>query len=176
MKNLNFIAAVLGILLVLNLSACKETQENKQVEETSVKETQTGENSHNEDLKFSNETSEHIFNAYLKVKDAMVASDLKAVNKNAEELNKTLDQNLESVTNIVNAKSLDEARSQMLQLSDEVEELVSSSILEGAIYKQYCPMALNNTGGYWLASEEKIHNPYFGNKMLKCGKVTSTIQ
>jgi hypothetical protein len=37
-------------------------------------------------------------------------------------------------------------------------------------------MALNNTGGYWLSSEEKILNPYFGDKMLKCGKIDSKIQ
>ena len=64
----------------------------------------------------------------------------------------------------------------MPRLSDEIEELVSSSITSGTIYKQYCPMALNNTGGYWLSSEEKILNPYFGDKMLKCGKIDSKIQ
>lgn len=43
------------------------------------------------------------------------------------------------------------------------------------VYIQYCPMADNDTGGYWLSSEEKIMNPYFGDMMLHCGEVTETL-
>lgn len=39
------------------------------------------------------------------------------------------------------------------------------------IYLQYCPMAMDNTGAYWLSAEEEIRNPYFGDKMLRCGSV-----
>ena len=46
---------------------------------------------------------------------------------------------------------------------------------EETIYYQYCPMAFDNTGGYWLSSTEEIRNPYFGDKMLKCGRVEETI-
>ena len=44
------------------------------------------------------------------------------------------------------------------------------------IYIQFCPMADNDTGGYWLSSEEEIMNPYFGDMMLNCGEVTETLQ
>lgn len=43
------------------------------------------------------------------------------------------------------------------------------------LYYQYCPMAFDNNGGYWLSAQEEIRNPYFGDKMLKCGRVTETI-
>lgn len=44
------------------------------------------------------------------------------------------------------------------------------------VYYQYCPMAFDNNGGYWLSAQEEIRNPYFGDKMLKCGRVEETIQ
>ncbi|HQE11916.1 MAG TPA: hypothetical protein PLQ78_04150 [Flavipsychrobacter sp.] len=44
------------------------------------------------------------------------------------------------------------------------------------VYRQYCPMAFNDKGAYWLSNEEKIMNPYFGKKMLTCGEVTDTLR
>lgn len=41
-------------------------------------------------------------------------------------------------------------------------------------YLAYCPMAFNNTGGYWLQKQKGILNPYFGKKMLVCGEVKAT--
>jgi len=43
------------------------------------------------------------------------------------------------------------------------------------IYYLYCPMAFNNTGAYWLSNTEEIKNPYFGDKMLKCGSTKEVI-
>ncbi len=43
---------------------------------------------------------------------------------------------------------------------------------EDPIYEAYCPMKKS----YWLSSDKAIKNPYFGNAMLTCGKVTETIQ
>ena len=38
-------------------------------------------------------------------------------------------------------------------------------------FVQYCPMAMDNEGADWLSTEEQIRNPYFGDKMMKCGSV-----
>lgn len=46
---------------------------------------------------------------------------------------------------------------------------------EQTLYYQYCPMAFDNQGGYWLSAQEEILNPYYGDKMLKCGRVEETI-
>jgi Cu(I)/Ag(I) efflux system membrane fusion protein len=37
-------------------------------------------------------------------------------------------------------------------------------------------MADNNKGANWLSTEEEIRNPYFGEAMLTCGEVKSTIK
>ena len=44
------------------------------------------------------------------------------------------------------------------------------------MYKQFCPMAFEGKGGYWVSTSEDIKNPYYGDKMLTCGKVVEVIQ
>lgn len=46
---------------------------------------------------------------------------------------------------------------------------------EATLYVQHCPMANDNEGADWLSSKEEIRNPYFGDKMLTCGLVKTTI-
>ncbi|MEZ4973886.1 MAG: efflux RND transporter periplasmic adaptor subunit [Cyclobacteriaceae bacterium] len=36
-------------------------------------------------------------------------------------------------------------------------------------YYQFCPMAFNDKGAYWISKDKQISNPYFGDKMLRCG-------
>ena len=43
------------------------------------------------------------------------------------------------------------------------------------LYYQYCPMAIGDQGAYWLSQEKEIHNPYFGESMLKCGENKETL-
>ena len=37
------------------------------------------------------------------------------------------------------------------------------------LYHDLCPMAFDDQGAYWLSESKEIRNPYFGDKMLKCG-------
>ncbi len=61
-------------------------------------------------------------------------------------------------------------------VSDLVYSLVVKTGLEHAgIYREYCPMAFNDKGAYWLSNEAEIRNPYFGTIMLECGEVTDTL-
>ena len=43
---------------------------------------------------------------------------------------------------------------------------------EAPAYYAYCPMKKS----FWLSNEAAIKNPYFGNAMLTCGKVTDTLK
>ncbi len=43
------------------------------------------------------------------------------------------------------------------------------------VYRQYCPMAFDNTGAYWLSDVAEIRNPYFGDMMLECGTVKEVL-
>ena len=79
--------------------------------------------------------------------------------------------------NITVASGLAGQRLHFAALSNEMVRLVKKAGLhEGAIYVDYCPMALNDKGAYWLSAEEEIRNPYFGEEMLTCGEVKETLQ
>jgi uncharacterized protein YdbL (DUF1318 family) len=43
------------------------------------------------------------------------------------------------------------------------------------LYWQFCPMAFDNKGAYWISYEREIKNPYFGNEMLNCGSVEDSL-
>ncbi len=62
------------------------------------------------------------------------------------------------------------------QLTAEMLALVKAfKPSDETIYYQYCPMAFDFKGAYWLSNEKKVMNPYFGDKMLHCGKVAEEI-
>lgn len=44
------------------------------------------------------------------------------------------------------------------------------------LYYEYCPMAFNDKGAYWISASDSIVNPYFGDEMLRCGKVVEVIR
>lgn len=39
------------------------------------------------------------------------------------------------------------------------------------LFEAHCPMAFDGEGASWLQREEAIRNPYFGDKMLRCGEI-----
>ncbi|NOS94170.1 MAG: DUF3347 domain-containing protein, partial [Cyclobacteriaceae bacterium] len=43
-------------------------------------------------------------------------------------------------------------------------------------YYQFCPMAFDSKGAYWISREEQISNPYFGKQMLRCGETKETLK
>lgn len=49
-------------------------------------------------------------------------------------------------------------------------------VTDKPVYRQFCPMALNNKGSYWLSDKKQIRNPYFGDQMLTCGETKEIIQ
>ena len=74
--------------------------------------------------------------------------------------------------NIKNATDVEVQRKQFDFLSQAMINSVKAfGTRENTYYVQYCPMALNNQGADWISTEKEIENPYFGDKMMKCGSV-----
>ncbi|MEO6883457.1 MAG: DUF3347 domain-containing protein [Bacteroidia bacterium] len=44
------------------------------------------------------------------------------------------------------------------------------------LYYQYCPMANDGKGAYWVSEKEKISNPFLGKKMPTCGSTKETLK
>ena len=137
------------------------------------------------------------FAAYVELKDAFVATDAKLVKEKAEVVRKALagiDMNLVTdaahndwmtylsgldiaLKEIQATDDVEQQRVAFSPLSDNFYKSIKAFGLGGTIaYYEYCPMAFNNEGGYWLSDNEAIRNPYFGNKMLKCGSVQEMLQ
>ena len=81
----------------------------------------------------------------------------------------------EATAKIKASKDIASARTHFSSLSTQVIKLTETYKLNTAVvYKDYCPMAFDNKGGYWLSETEDIKNPYFGASMLTCGEVKQT--
>jgi hypothetical protein len=133
---------------------------------------------------------------YFRLKDALVASDQEQANNAAadmlaslkawkgdglgdqqkefyDERNSQLQQNLEQ---IVRNTDLSAQRNYFARVSKHTTELVKGfGTGTGELYYQYCPMAFDDKGGYWLSNSKEIRNPYYGDEMLTCGRVAQTL-
>lgn len=78
---------------------------------------------------------------------------------------------------LIEKGGLDARRESFNMVSEMMYDLVKATGLKGStVYRQYCPMAFNDKGAYWLSDKAEILNPYFGDAMLTCGSVTDTLR
>ena len=133
-------------------------------------------------IEFNDEKKKAVFKSYLQLKDALVSTDAAKAAASASRLMTAFanlgvdDATLKAAQNIVEAKNIEAQRTAFVAVTTSVEALMADALANGTIYKQYCPMAFNNTGASWLSDSSEIFNPYFGSKMLKCGRVDAKIE
>ena len=80
-----------------------------------------------------------------------------------------------SAVSISKASSIPSQRDFFKQLSAKLTKALEVFGINETAYLQFCPMADNNQGAYWLSKEKKVINPYFGEAMLTCGEVKQVI-
>lgn len=163
---------------VLTLGCSQEKKSESQTAEEAPKEEKVMQASTSE---VSSEQLKGILSSYFSVKDALVQTDAaqakSALAKLLENIGSELEE-MKSLTKEMHGKEdVEEIRSDFDDLSQQVYALVKDNAenKDQIVYKQYCPMAFNNEGAFWLSDKEEIRNPYFGDKMLKCGKVQEEI-
>jgi len=124
------------------------------------------------EVTFENKNKKHIYDVYLQIKGGLVNGDSEKVQAAAQKMTDILDDSeqnkqLKATSKLISVtKDIKKQRDFFVTITDEVFTLVSNSkIVSGEIYKQYCPMAFDGQGGYWLSNSEEIRNPYFGNQM-----------
>ncbi|WP_186756408.1 DUF3347 domain-containing protein [Echinicola salinicaeni] len=173
--------SVLGFSLAMSMLLAVACSESKKSEHGGHEHAENMEMEHHEPsmvkTSFTEEGLGGTFENYIKVKTALVEGDAQAASKYAQELataSAELEGHAELVESakvIVAESDLEKQREGFEKLSAAVEGVIEGHISSGKVYKQYCPMAFNNKGGYWLSDVAEIRNPYFGDKMLKCGRV-----
>ena len=138
-----------------------------------------------------------VLKAYVALKDAFVASNASKVKAEAETTQKALaaaDMKLltgaahndwmaylgsmeSALKEIQSSSDIEAQRKSFSALSDNFYKSIKAFGLGGSTaYYEYCPMAFNNEGAYWLSDAEQIRNPYFGDAMLTCGSVKETLK
>ncbi len=135
------------------------------------------------EVSFEDRAFARVYQQYLALKAAFVntnASEASAVALRLNEAQKAAvsNQELEKALMAI-AQSNDVAAQRALfeDVSTLVEaEIALQTITSGTIYKQYCPMAFQGEGAYWLSDSKEVRNPYFGDKMLKCGTVEKELK
>jgi hypothetical protein len=60
--------------------------------------------------------------------------------------------------------------------SDLILLIKKTGLNSGALYVDFCPMAMADKGAAWLSADKAIKNPYFGAQMMTCGDIKETIQ
>lgn len=168
------------IALILGFAAC---QEGKKETNYSADANQINANEINA-ANLDAETVEQIISSYLKMKDFLVNTNAEKTAFAAEELLFNFENNnseflqklFKEVKLISETKEVEQQRIYFEGLSNNIYTLAKNSNTEMNLYQQYCPMAFDNTGAYWVSDNEKVYNPYFGDKMLRCGKVMEVIE
>lgn len=133
--------------------------------------------------------------SYLKLKDALVTSDLAKATPAYAQFQKDFAA-LKKVTPKAEAKAVfdrsvaevDEGtkwvadhdatlpahRRGFAAISEGILNLAASFHHSTPVFVQYCPMALDD-GALWLSTSKDIRNPYYGDRMLECGEVQGEI-
>jgi hypothetical protein len=130
--------------------------------------------------------------SYYQVKDALIAGDANVAATKAGEMLKAInDVDMKKMPakehsvfmplqsklafdarHISEKKVLGHQREHFAALSSNMYSLAKAVNLSPTpVYKDYCPMQK----AYWLSADQAIRNPYYGDAMLTCGKVSETI-
>lgn len=138
-----------------------------------------------------------VYESYLGLKNALVESDHSAAKKAAAAVNAALsgvDMKLlggdpgkrwmdisagigKAASSMVSAGDIEAQRTRFSQMSDNMYRAVKTfGLMDKTVYRQFCPMAFNDKGAYWLSELEEIRNPYFGDEMLTCGETREVLR
>jgi Cu(I)/Ag(I) efflux system membrane fusion protein len=181
------------------VDAAAQLQGKKSMMNKSGGRTMTGHEGHGAgmqmDMEISKDTKKAfdvLLDPYLKLKDALVASNMEQVQQFASEGMENAKQiaaiemdekakiHFSKIGNqfaaIGSESNLDGQRNHFVQLSESMI-LIGSRItgMGKKLYVQQCPMANQNNGANWLSLDEEIKNPYYGEAMLKCGSTVGVI-
>lgn len=197
MKTRSILPVLAISVAVIGLTSCSsEKKEAADVAAPSAVAEKTSEPQFQVDTKFQAQLAV-VFTAYVELKDAFVSSKPDKVKKEATGVMQELEQTdmallsgaahndwmsylapmQSSIKEILATDDIEIQRKAFSTLSGNLYKSVKAFGLGGKLaYYEYCPMAFNNEGAYWLSDQTLIRNPYFGDRMLTCGNVEETLK
>ncbi len=134
---------------------------------------------------------------YLKIEDALVLSDAKSAADQTSAFNTALKnvdmglvkddahmkwmeqlKSMETASKLISStQDVEIQRAAFSQLTNAFYSSIKTFGVEGLdAYYQFCPMAFDSKGAFWISSKKEISNPYFGEQMLRCGETKETLK
>jgi hypothetical protein len=197
-KTLVVVIVLAAIILIARPFFCNSRKDDKSAVGTVEEKQQPISIANNSDS--FNQSFTHLINAYIDLKDALVASDAAKATAAAQTLRTAADSlkvneikgdstgviketaltYTSTITGsaqaLVAEKDIEGKRKEFGNIADAMWTLTRTVRYSGKkLYWEYCPMAFNNQGAYWISYERDIKNPYFGSKMMTCGSVEDSI-
>ncbi|MEN5435766.1 DUF3347 domain-containing protein [Sphingobacterium faecium] len=74
-----------------------------------------------------------------------------------------------------NVGNIHHQREHLASLGEDLKDLIDLFGTSQTLYQDHCPMFNDGKGAVWFSENKEIKNPYYGSKMLTCGKVEKTI-
>jgi biopolymer transport protein ExbD len=180
-KYIIFLAAVGTLSFISCKNSTKKSKREHEIVIVDVTEKQTY-FAANTEVKFKDPKVATVYQSYINLKTALVNSDANSTADEAGHLKTALveagadEEVLFAAKSITESTDMETQRDGFVLITEGVEKMLDGAIESGVVYKQYCPMAFDFKGGYWLSNSSEINNPYYGDIMLRCGKVTSEIR
>ncbi|AVR44289.1 hypothetical protein C7S20_02895 [Christiangramia fulva] len=131
---------------------------------------------------FNNDQASQAYKDYIGIMEAMVNSDPEAAKESANDLQDVYAEDSENAkisqlaSRLASTDDINKQREIFSEISAAMEPVLKNNIKSGKIFKQYCPMAFEGKGDYWYSNRKAIRNPFFGEKMMNCGRTEETIQ
>lgn len=180
MKVFNFIAV---ILLNLSILSCADAKKDGATEpEVKSVDIAFEHKATKIEATFRDDSTAAIFKRYIALKTALINADVPRAGTDAYDLMNLMINNgaevstVQELKKIMTSDDIEVQRTAFVGVSEAVELLLQDAIESGEVYKQYCPMAFNNKGAFWLSESKEIANPFFGEKMYRCGRIDSVLE
>lgn len=187
------------VFISLTAVSCKDGKKDKVNEKTHSEMNHDNSDGHHDGEKKemivnSNQdgNAEAVLRDYFNLKDALIGDD----NAKGKELGVTLVKSLNNLdlskynetqktelkdivqdaaeqAEHISENNITHQREHFKTLSKDVTDMVAITGTVNTLYQQFCPMY--DGGSAWLSMSKDIKNPYYGNKMLNCGKVQKEI-
>ena len=202
MKTVKLATAIMVMSFIsVSVMSCKDTKKETSDNISHTEMNHDSNTGHHDDMNSESNSMEmnlqdsgaqKIVTDYMALKDALVATNKDEAAKAGKQLEASLKsfdisgytakQQVELKDIIDDAKEhaehiskseIDHQREHFKTLSKDIIDLVAITGTETTLYQQFCPMY--DKGSAWLSKEKEIKNPYYGSKMLSCGKVQKEI-
>ncbi|TXF74860.1 DUF3347 domain-containing protein [Chryseobacterium sp.] len=185
MTNLKIIATVATVFIVsFTAFSCNENKSSKEttMDHTMMKSSAAATNG------TQSASAKQVLADYMSIKDALVATNKEDAAKagiamgtalNSFDMSTYTEQQQKTLRDIiVDAKEhaehismseIDHQREHFKALSKDVTDMIAITGAEAKVYQMSCPMY--DGGSNWLSSSREVRNPYYGDKMIDCGKM-----